>query len=565
MDAVIDDVIRNIRNHKSHEIYRQQISRLISFLHDANTHTNGSALVCINQEDLVKIILNSKDLLKLLIRLSLASESAVYRNIQDLDRTIKTSHNNLALFSTEDVTSIFLLLREEISYQASCFKIEQPYEYFITNPLSEGSNTCPLIKFTNVHDISCRLPLGLHGAILSQLINLASSSDPTSVIFPGDKKGYIQLSSIPLSCTVGYTFTSWIKLQSVKHETKGFVLFRIRSPTGGIDVILSDKSQDGQYQVIIRSFREVTPGTSTIFKEEIQGIVYIPASKWHLVAVKHSKAGVLKNGVISFLVDGILEWEHELSYPFLTPTDSQWIIGLGFHGQISSFAVYSDAVDAQLLKLQYEQGYYCKTLHTGIRFPQSSFDTGYTTLGSLNVKGQLAHKLIKYNLIYSIDTSYFVASGDLGKESADVLDSLYVDDYNRGLPPVKSSFLNVDKIEMTPISESSSVPVIPLLSGDCYLNLQESILDYFLSNSGTTSILYLLWGYCCLLSQSSATDNSESNESNASKALTENQLYFYAVDCIKSVFRLLKVVLSISGEIREQFLQDHGYVISISL
>lgn len=91
------------------------------------------------------------------------------------------------------------------------------------------------------------------------------------------------------------------------------------------------------------------------------------------MAVKHTKF-FIKQAMFSIIVDGNLEWENELAYPFsggstnciVPSTDCQWIVGLGFCGYISSFTVYADTnIDPQLLKLQFEQGYGCKSLKQG--------------------------------------------------------------------------------------------------------------------------------------------------------------------------------------------------------
>jgi hypothetical protein len=524
---IVSKLLFSIRNNQYLSTFKSSLPRLSESIRGNNESFDKRTLQALFNDH--------TDLLHILLSLLSYHDDKVFVSNNDTVTLFRNSLLKLSLSNISDVRIIFDLLRTEINYQAKQHDICAPYEY--------------------KHDVSnlVKLPLAYHAVVLDKLVDIAVKCDPPCVVFPGDKKGYIQLTTVQLSCTSSYTFTAWIKSSLAKQDTKGFVLFRCRSASGGIDVIMSDKSQDGQWQVIVRSFREMTPGTSTIFKEEVQGYVYIPPSKWHLIAVKHTKF-YMKPAVISFLVDGILEWESDLSYPFSTPTDSQWIIGLGFQGQIASFAVYSDAIDTQLLKLQYDQGFYCKTLHDGIRYPQTSFDSGFSTLGSLAVKGPLALKLVKTSLIFAIDPSYFIASGDFGKDAPYNLASFDIDDYNKGLPMLKTSFLNFDKIEMIPASESASQPIIPLLSGDCRLNLDESIIDYFLAHDGATSILYLLWGYCSLLQ----APLRPSSSSDPSYALAIDPYSAMILTNVKSVFKLLRVVLLSSGEIREHFLQNHG-------
>lgn len=205
-----------------------------------------------------------------------------------------------------------------------------------------------------------------------------------------------------------------------------------------------------------------------------------------------------------------------------------------------------------------------------MRYPQCSFDSGFITLGSMFSKGPLALKMVKSNVLFTIDIYSFLSTGDLGCQNvtSHFQSSLVFDleSNNTGIPALKLTFSNVDKIELTPIYDVSSVggstgsvissaslPIIPLLSGDCQIYLSDSIVDFFLNNEGSMSILYLLWGYCNIFPLPKRNEG-------ISEDLTVNENIECLLSCVKSVLKLLINVLKISGEIREQFLQEHGYV-----
>lgn len=492
--------------------------------------------------------------------------------------------DNLFLTSSYDISIISKVLREKIS-NISGNSSNNPFEYMkllsVTkdNSLADSRSTCSFSNSSNssndkprssraiskTTDSSNKMVMSIwtlsfeyHKMVFDCISKLSTSANPRHVSLPGDKKSFIQVSSFTMAFRSAYTFISWLYIEEDANTSvdamKGFVLFRVRTASGGIDTILSDKTSDGRWQVIIRSFREVVRGTSTIYKEEVQGTIYLPSNKWHLVAVRHTQT-FMKKPVVSFIIDGVLEWENELSYPLNnTSSDSQWIVGLGLHGKIASFALYAESLDTPLLKLLFDQGFWTSRLDFGVRYPQSSFDTGYTTLGSISMKGPLAFKAVRSNLTFLVDTFYILSTYDskCPGEVEGIIEEAGVDklsDLAKGLPVVSTSFINVDKIAMVypaisnptsskGTSNNTSTMIIPLLAGDCKLFVKDNCIDFFLSHGGTLNLLYLLWGYC----------NATNNSGEISDILR----------IIKSILGYLAFVLEKSGELREQFIQQHG-------
>ena len=174
---------------------------------------------------------------------------------------------------------------------------------------------------------------------------LRRRSSPESIIFPGDKDSFIQASISGVSFPRIYTISLWIKLEE-SSSARGFLLFRCRSPGGGIDVILSDRTSEGEWTITIRTFQE--NGMSGLSKKhEVRGKIKLKADQWQLLTLQQFDSETDPNKVL-FHIDGNLELEDRLPYPFLAQENavqdqgSQWVFGLGMKGSLSSVTMYGD-------------------------------------------------------------------------------------------------------------------------------------------------------------------------------------------------------------------------------
>lgn len=258
VQRTIDSINEKLRSRISQHVYQRTVSSIVE-------NNQSDQLDTIKSE-----LFSDTDLLGLLFRIGHLNSCKSFDSNSDNDLismlNLKIKDEKQSTASTH-IHSIFRLLREEITYHAKSSNFPLPYEYSTS-------------KFY-------RLPHYFHQSVLDKLSNLTIESTPSSIYLPGNKNGFIQLSSVSLASTSSYTFTIWLNITSITSKqhsegTKGFVLFRCRSPCGGSDVILSDKNQDGSWQVIVRSFREMNPGTTSFFKEEIQGNISLIPNKWYL-------------------------------------------------------------------------------------------------------------------------------------------------------------------------------------------------------------------------------------------------------------------------------------------
>ncbi len=83
--------------------------------------------------------------------------------------------------------------------------------------------------------------------------------------------------------------------------------------------------------------------------------------KWHLLSITHlaGEPQYGSAGIVSVSVDGSLEMQHDLIFPFppAAPVeDSLWVFGQGLCGAVASVAYYKSALPLELLQLMHEQG-----------------------------------------------------------------------------------------------------------------------------------------------------------------------------------------------------------------
>lgn len=111
-----------------------------------------------------------------------------------------------------------------------------------------------------------------HSSSIREIRECIENDNPPSISLPGDKDSFLQVNVPNFTVDNHFTLALWIKLETNEKtsSTRGFLLFRCRSTSGGIDVILSDKNSDSEWTITVRTFRESMGQTK---KEEIKGKV----------------------------------------------------------------------------------------------------------------------------------------------------------------------------------------------------------------------------------------------------------------------------------------------------
>ena len=384
------------------------------------------------------------------------------------------------------------------------------------------------------------LPLVCHSDALKQLRAELVDDNPPHIVFPGSKDSYIQVSA-EFPCPRSYTASFWIKIDE-DSEMKAFLLCRCRSPTGGIDFVLRDRQADGKWSVVVQALTD-SNNNPAAEKQEIKDALYISPCRWHLIVIRHQTA-FIRSPHLSVIVDGKLEFEQPLGYPFSSsPVQSQWVFGLGFKGIMSSISLYTEEVSNNMLALLYRQGPHTPSLsHSVVGVPQSSFDTGHIMLGTLIAKGPLASASSKVTAAFCITPQHLLPAANLFQ--------------------VWAGKQNVDHIEMTMhFPDEHSVedhPLIPTIAGSCSTSLVDGI-DLLPSCAATWSAA----GGCSLavylISQYVTAANAQlSAEESASAGITTSSK---AVDIalVKESMLLLADLVRASGDLKEQFVQTHGF------
>ena len=161
--------------------------------------------------------------------------------------------------------------------------------------------------------------MAIHEVVLKALSTYMNSvfSPPPYVELPGDRDSYITLSvDSNVTCTpVAYTLTMWLWIEQTDN---GITLCKCRSPSGGIEVILTplpataSKTTFVPYSVNMRSIVETAEGTVDGY--ECEGRVQLLPKTWHLLSLSHNSS--IGAGVVSFSVDGKVDIERSLPYPF---------------------------------------------------------------------------------------------------------------------------------------------------------------------------------------------------------------------------------------------------------
>jgi hypothetical protein len=235
-------------------------------------------------------------------------------------------------------------------------------------------------KTNTVDDDKDSISVNYHAEILDMIKFGLAHDDPPCVIFPGSKDSFVQMSA-EFPCPRTFTVCMWLKIDE-DTEVKGFLLCRCRCPSGGLDVILSERQTDGRWTVTMKGSSDESSYNSPPCNSEVKGSIYISHGRWHLLSIRH-QSNYERSPKVSFIVDGNLEFEDSLPYPFFNALiESQWLFGLRFKGLMASASLYSEELSLPLLTLLYNKGPQTpSTIHGVVGTPQSSFDTGHAILG----------------------------------------------------------------------------------------------------------------------------------------------------------------------------------------
>ena len=407
-----------------------------------------------------------------------------------------------------------------------------------------NNNNSGMVRCDNVETIAIR-----HHADVMQTIRSSLRQDgPPHVIFPGQKDSFVQLAA-EYPCPRAYTLCLWLMIDESVTATSSFLLCRCRCPTGGLDIQLSDRQPDGRWTVTMKG-SSVEEGSASNDRTEAKGSAYITTGRWHLLSIRHSYVRCSK---ISFIVDGHMEFENEVMYPFhISPVESQWVFGLGFRGLISSVSLYGEEIPLSMLTLLHGKGPHTASLVQGvIRTPQSSFESGHMTLGTQISKGPTAAKACRLVPILCITAAYFIPLANLPQ-----------------LPPGRP---NVDHIGMVSrmIEDSPNVDgnvLVPSMTGSCQLSVIDGVdstmsqADALLAAGGGMLMLYLLQEYVRAVNARHGRGSPMSSSSSSSSSWASSSASLAAdLALIHSTISLLATLLESSADLKEQFIQIHGF------
>lgn len=368
------------------------------------------------------------------------------------------------------------------------------------------------------------LPVTLHSKVFKKLCMILSDhySYPPHVSLNGDTKSFIQLPSLTLSCPKGYTLTTWFWFEELPCEQK--CLYRCRTAQGEFEVLLSRTLNDESCTVVARTTFEKTQRSIRI-SHDVVGYAKLPLKKWFLFSLQHSSSLDIRCLNLLGSIDGVPFMESSLKYPFDTsPFEASWALGIGLRLSIASLALYSTVLSRDMMRMIFELGPEAVSLDQGVCVPQSSFDTGHTTLGVLLVKGELTEDFCKSSPLFMFSAHHFAT------------DAL--------IPHTTIGRNKAEHVEMSKRCINTDTSSVPVLHGSGHVSLDQSWKSVWLSINGTSVALYLLSDYCSL-----RADNSNKSDS-----------YINDVDCcMDGCFELIGCLVLSSIDMRDKFIQEHGF------
>ena len=238
------------------------------------------------------------------------------------------------------------------------------------------------------------------------------------------------------------------------------------------------------------------------------------------------------------------------------------MFGLGLKGQISSVSLYCEDVPLAMLSLLHSKGPHTASLvHGVIRTPQSSFDSGHMTLGTQISKGPSAAKACRLVPTFCITAAHFLPLANLPQ-----------------IPPGRP---NVDHIEMVSrvIEDSPNVDgntLVPSMTGACQLSVIDGVdstmsrADTWLAAGGSMLLILIMQEYVKAINaryqsgqrgngSSSIAVSSSSNQSSLSPSQQLHQPGEDLPSLLHKSMSLLATLLESSADLKEQFVQIHGF------
>ena len=375
------------------------------------------------------------------------------------------------------------------------------------------------------------IPVSLHHRILNAMDEYIRISDPPHISLPGDKESYLQVSAIPLPSSRAYTMSMWVKLND-QMSTKGFLLYRYRSSSSGVDAIISACNQDAgpcAWNLTLRSNCEKKGQ-----RDEVQCRLSISPGEWHMITVKQTAMKDQNADSVSITIDGISILEAELLYPFNnTVNESIWIFGLGMSGYLANITLYPMDLHPSIIGLLYSFGPHVANLTIGARCPQSSFDTGHLILGSICAKGSLASKLCQYTPVFCISAVKLTSDARI--------------------PLITPGYLYSDHIDLQPRSVEHDEPLFCTLTGGCQVRSLASGIDVWQDAGGCAVIMYLFWSYCDVKHANTSAQLGKATDTAGDTTLDTVQ------SSLSGTLTLLARLISSSTDFKEQFIQCHGF------
>lgn len=382
-----------------------------------------------------------------------------------------------------------------------------------------------------------RIPIANHKVILNALTRRLQSDDPPYVSFEGTKESLLQLSALTLCCPKAYTVALWINIDP-DAQSKGFLLFRCRCSTGGIDAMVTDRQGSSKWLITLRS--HTGNYNASTEKDETRNLhINLVPKQWHLLCIHHAApASILGVAKLSVSIDGVdiltdpnsesnenRESCCALLYPFQSQSESNWKLAVGFKGKIASFGMYCEFLNASQVQLMYNLGPHVPNYSFGVNFPQSTFDSGHAQLGSIYAR------MVPLRPEFSWSIDHFLENACLSYTSV--------------------GNLNAEHIDMS--SAQSEKLLIPYVVGNTQIVNGISCIEPWNAAGGVYFCLYLLWDHCLNFGISANNELQPASREQLSGEMHEKY------DVVAALLELLASMIKVSCDFKEQFIQLHGF------
>lgn len=369
--------------------------------------------------------------------------------------------------------------------------------------------------------------------------------------FPGDRDSFIQLTVNGIPCPSAYTITCWIRLEKNAMGSH-FYLFKSRSPLGGLECLFNIVDCDSLATTHLTIKTIVDNGVGNVDSHEVQGKIELALDKWVLIALVHVNTGT--TSTVSLSIDGNPVFEQTLAYPFThPPTESQWYIGTGLKGSFAGIALYSEEVSQNLQLLLVDAGPSVSSLDHPLIFPRTAVDTGHSNLGILWGKGNLvSHFLQKFKPVFVVHPLIFevLLTANFSEKVAGSLCAVF-DAVHPVITTISSNTDNFCVMKQFSHSNPNSIREQDQHYVNCFQQGAVSICGNVLLQSDTlVQECWIRAGGCMpllhMLSIVCATSIETSNIEMLSAVISDLLL-------------VLASILKLSIDVREQFIQLHGF------